>query len=85
MKIDSAQITSVRKAGLTIYDNSVVTRDTEKCPLSVLTGVRIKRVNFRENIRAFRRDKLNCPLYTGRVLLIRPPEHRAIKKLLLAG
>ena len=29
-------------------------QDTEKCPLSVLTVVRIKRVNFR-----------NCPLYTG--------------------
>ena len=27
-----------------------MTRDTEKCPLSVLTGVRIKRVNFREKI-----------------------------------
>ena len=26
------------------------TRDTEKCPLSVLTGVHIKRVNFRENM-----------------------------------
>ena len=29
-------------------------RDTEKCPLSELTGVRIRRVKFR-----------NCPLYTG--------------------
>ena len=27
-----------------------VIRDTEKCPLSILTGVRIKRVNFRENV-----------------------------------
>ena len=25
-------------------------RDTEKCQLSILSGVRIKRVNFRENI-----------------------------------
>ena len=40
-------------------------RDTEKCPLSVLTGVRTKRVNFRENIRAFRRGKRNCPYKTG--------------------
>ena len=31
--IDSAQINN-RKAGLTIYE----TRDTENCPLSVLTG-----------------------------------------------
>ena len=30
--------------------HEVVTQDTEKCPLSVLTGVRIKRVNLRENI-----------------------------------
>ena len=42
-----------------------VTWDTEKCPLSVLTGVPIERVNFRENIWAFCRDKRNCPLYTG--------------------
>ena len=42
MKIDGAQIpASGRKAGLTMYE-------TEKCPLYVLTGVRIKRVNFRE-------------------------------------
>ena len=40
-------------------------RDTEKCPLSVLTGVRTKRVNFRENIRAFCRGKRNCPYKTG--------------------
>ena len=42
-----------------------VTRDTEKCPLSVLTGVRIKRVNFRENIWAFCGDKRNCPYKAG--------------------
>ena len=36
-----------------------MTRDTEKCPLSVLPGVHIKWVNFRENIRAFCRDKRN--------------------------
>ena len=39
-----------------------MTRETEKCPLSVLTSVRIKRVNFMENIGAFCRDKQNCPL-----------------------
>ena len=38
---------------------------TEKCPLSVLPGVRIKRVNFRENVRAFCRDKRNCPYKAG--------------------
>ena len=32
-----------------------------ECRLSVLTGVRIKRVQFRENVRAFPRDKENCP------------------------
>ena len=42
-----------------------MTRDTEKCSLSVLTGVRIKRVNFRENIRDFCGDKRNCPYKAG--------------------
>ena len=42
-----------------------MTRDTEKCSLSVLTGVRIKRVNFRENIWAFCGDKRNCPYKAG--------------------
>ena len=42
-----------------------VTRNTEKCPLSLLTGVGMKRFNFRENIWAFRWHKWNCPLYTG--------------------
>ena len=49
MKIDSVQITSVRKAGLTLSE--FLTRNTEMCPLSVLPGVRIKWVNFRENVR----------------------------------
>jgi len=30
-----------------------------KCPLSAITGVRVKRVEFRENVRAFPRDKAN--------------------------
>ena len=42
-----------------------MTRDTEKCPLSVIPGVRIKRVNFRENILAFCRDKRNSPCKVG--------------------
>ena len=42
-----------------------MTRDTEKCPLSELTGVRIKRANFGENISAFCRDKRNCPHKAG--------------------
>ena len=42
-----------------------MTRDPEKCPLSVLTGVRIKRVNSIENISAFCRDKRNCPYKAG--------------------
>ena len=33
----------------------------KKCPLSALAGVRIKRVEFRENERAFPRDRENCP------------------------
>ena len=33
----------------------------KKCPLSVLTGVRFKRVEFRKNVWAFPRDKENCP------------------------
>ena len=31
----------------------------------VFTSVRIKRINFKENIRAFGRDKRKCRLYTG--------------------
>ena len=32
------------------------------CPFSALTGVPIvKRVEFRENVRTFPRDKENCP------------------------
>ena len=57
LKIDNTQLKSVRKAGLTTYESLSL----EKCPLSVLTGVRIKRVNFRENMWAFRQDKQNCP------------------------
>ena len=41
--------TIITQWGLTSI-REFVTRDKEKCPLSVLTGVRIKRVNFRENI-----------------------------------
>ena len=41
------------------------TRDIEKCPLFVLTGVCIKRVNFRENVWAFPWDKQNCLFYVG--------------------
>ena len=39
-----------------------VIQNTEKCPFSVSKGFCIKRVNFRENVSAFRRDKRNCPL-----------------------
>ena len=58
MKTDSVQITSVRKAGLTIYESAWLGH--EKCPI-----VRIKQVNFRENIWAFCRDKWNCPYKEG--------------------
>ena len=34
----------------------------KRCQLSALKGVRIKRVEFRENVRvSFPRDKANCP------------------------
>ena len=44
MKTDSGKVTSVRKA------RYLMTRDTEKCPLSALTSVRVKQVTFRENV-----------------------------------
>ena len=59
IKIDSVQITSVRKAGLTIYESLWLgTQKSVRC--RYWTGVRIKRVNFRENTWAFCRDR-NCP------------------------
>ena len=45
---------------LTFYENLLIGQERE-CRLSVLTGVRIKRVQFRENVRAFPRDKEKCP------------------------
>ena len=50
VKIDCAQKNSVRKAELTMYKS--LPRGTQKSvdPLSVLTGVRNKLVNFREDI-----------------------------------
>ena len=59
MEIDSAQITNVHKTGLRMYKS--LSLGTEKCPLSLLTVVRIKRVKFRENIWTLRRDKRDCP------------------------
>ena len=56
---DSAQIISVRKASLW---REYVTR--HKCPFSLLIGVRIKGVKFRENVWAFCQDKQNYPLCT---------------------
>ena len=37
------------------------TRARNKSPLSALTGARIKRGEFGENVSAFPRDKNNCP------------------------
>ena len=45
---------------LAFYENLLIGQDVIKCPLSVLTDVRIKRVEFRESVRAFPRDKANC-------------------------
>ena len=49
-------------ARLTLYENLFIGAGQEKsvrCPQ--LTGVRIKRVEFRDNDRVFPRDKENCP------------------------
>ena len=63
MIIGSVQITSVRKAGLTIYESLWLgTQKSVRC--RYWTGVRIKRVNFRENTWAFCRDR-NCPYKAG--------------------
>ena len=42
--------------GLTVYENLLIGQERE-CRLSVLTGVRIKPIQFRENVKAFPRDK----------------------------
>ena len=47
-------------ARLVFYENSLIGQ--QMCPFSALTGVRIlKRVEFWKNVRAFPRDKENCP------------------------
>ena len=46
-------------AMLTLYEKLLIAQI--KGPLSALTGVRIKYVEFRENVRAFHKDKENCP------------------------
>lgn len=46
-------------AVLTLYENLLIAQI--KGPLSALRGVRIKYVKFRENVRAFHKDKENCP------------------------
>ena len=45
-------------ATLTLYENLFTGQ--EKCMLSALTSASIKQVEFRENVRAFPRDKENC-------------------------
>ena len=47
-------------AGLTFYENLLIGQE-RGCRLSVLTGVRIKRIQFRENVKAFPRDKEKRP------------------------
>ena len=42
--LHSAQIIGVYKVRLTLYER--VTRVTEKCPLSAVTGVRVQRANY---------------------------------------
>ena len=37
----------------------------KNCPFSVLTGVRMRRVIFRENLSTFCRDTRDCLLYPG--------------------
>ena len=47
-------------AGLTVYEKLLIGQERE-CRLSVLTGVRIKRIQVRENVKAFPRDKGERP------------------------
>ena len=47
-------------ARLTFHENLSIAART-KCPLSALTGIRVKPVEFRENVWAFSKDKENCP------------------------
>ena len=64
MKICSAQWPkSVEFDDIHVWE--FVTRYTVKCPLSLLNGVCIKRVNLRENMGAFRRDKWKFRIHTG--------------------
>ena len=66
MKKDSVQITSVRKAGLTIYESLWLTWGHRKVSVvRINRGPYIKRVNFRENIWAFCGNKRNCPYKAG--------------------
>ena len=66
MKKDSVQITSVRKAGLTIYESLWLTWGHRKVSVvRINRGPNIKRVNFRENIWAFCGNKRNCPYKAG--------------------
>ena len=57
VQVDNEVSTSTR---LTFFENLLIGQERE-CRLSVLTAVRIKRVQFRENVRAFPRDKEKCP------------------------
>ena len=43
------------------FDENLLIGREKKFPLTALTGVSIKRVEVRENVWAFLRDKANCP------------------------
>ena len=57
VQVDNEVSASTR---LTFHENLLIGQERE-CRLSVLTGFRIKRIQFRENVRAFPRDKEKRP------------------------
>ena len=65
MKIDSAQITNVRKAGLTMYESLSLGTQILECTLSVLSGLILEKtcelfVGTNETVRNVR-----CPYKSG--------------------
>ena len=48
-------------AKLIFFEKLLTGQNKSNVPLSVLTGVRFKRVEFRENVWTLPRDKQNCP------------------------
>ena len=65
MTINSVQVNSVRKAGLTIYESlSLGTRKGVRC-MSVLTGVRNKRGYFLKKCMSFSSEQTKLSVISG--------------------